>query len=97
MARSDEYIIEVQIKGGTFVPAGASHQEQAAILRAQQMEQSNPSVTGARVKQRASRQFSCCECCHDLFLWFVCPLLFITLCGKARKTGTLPHNLLNFQ
>jgi hypothetical protein len=52
MARSDDYIIEVQIKGGTFVPAEASHQEQSAILRAQHMLQSNPSVTGARVKQR---------------------------------------------
>lgn len=52
MARSDDYIIEVQIKGGTFVPAGASPQEQGAILRAQQMLQSNPAVTGARVKQR---------------------------------------------
>jgi len=52
MARSDDYIIEVQIKGGMFVPAGASHQEQSAILRAQQMLQGNPSVTGARVKQR---------------------------------------------
>jgi len=56
MARSDDYIIEVQIKGGTFVAAGASHQEQPAILRAQQMLQSS-TVTGARVKQRGGCVF----------------------------------------
>ena len=52
MVRSDDYIIEVQLKHGTFVPGGASPQEQITILRAQQMVQSNPAVTSARVKQR---------------------------------------------
>lgn len=50
--RSDDYIIEVQLKHGVFVPAGASPHESPAILRAQQMVQSNPAITSARVKQR---------------------------------------------
>lgn len=50
--RSDDYIIEVQLQHGTFVPAGASPHEAPAILRAQQMLQTNRAITGARVKQR---------------------------------------------
>lgn len=50
--RSDDYLIEVQLKHGTFIPAGASPYEQSAILRAQQMVQCNPAITSARVKQR---------------------------------------------
>lgn len=49
---TDEFVIDVQIRRGIFVPDGTSHQDQSAILRAQQMVQSNTFVTGARVKQR---------------------------------------------
>ena len=52
MARSDDYIIEYQVKGGMFVPGGASPHEAPAILHAQQMLQTNRAITGARVKQR---------------------------------------------
>ena len=50
--RSDDFIIEYQVKGGMFVPGGASPHEAPAILGAQQMVQSNSAITSARVKQR---------------------------------------------